>query len=80
MSETLRDRVERLRRMAVQQGNDYWARHLDQLLAAPTPDEVGQAEGEACNWQRCHRSPNPCFAWCKCRCHNKSAARAEATR
>ena len=22
-----------------------------------------------CNWTRCHRSPNPCFAWCKCRCH-----------
>lgn len=24
-----------------------------------------------CNWPRCHRSPNPCFAWCKCRCHKK---------
>lgn len=22
-----------------------------------------------CNWPRCHRKPNPCFAWCKCQCH-----------
>lgn len=23
----------------------------------------------ACNWPRCKGKPNPCFAWCKCRCH-----------
>ncbi|ROR91744.1 hypothetical protein [Nocardioides aurantiacus] len=45
MSETLRE-VERLGRMAAQQGDDYWLTHLRALLAAtaPTPDEVGLVE------------------------------------
>jgi hypothetical protein len=39
--------------------------------AAPEPPE--------CNWPRCHRKPNPCFAWCKCQCHTKPTARDEQT-
>lgn len=26
-----------------------------------------------CNWSQCRQSPNPCFAWCKCRCHVRAA-------
>jgi hypothetical protein len=43
---------------------------------APARPEVdGLSE---CNWARCHRSPNPCFAWCKCRCHNRAARAGES--
>ena len=28
-----------------------------------------------CNWPLCKGKPNPCFAWCKCRCHHDSASR-----
>jgi hypothetical protein len=49
---------------------------LHKALGSP-PLVSKDATRAECNWPRCRRSPNPCFAWCKCRCHERGLRSGE---